>query len=248
MRRIRLYCDPADFSLQSGFCGELDPRNTHYLKNVLRVRAEQALVLFDGEGHEYQAKVKTVGRRDIEIEIGNQISRDQSPESELNIQLGIGISKGERMDWVMQKATEMGVAGIHPLSTQRCDVKLDASRMEKKLGHWKSVLVSATEQSNRVCIPGLNSPVRFDEFAEAPADLKLLFDPNGIALTAVARDLPAPTSVAIAIGPEGGFCEEELAVAENSGFRICSMGPRVLRTETAPVAALAVIQQLWGDF
>lgn len=248
MRRIRLYCDPADFSLQSGFCGELDPRNTHYLKNVLRVRAEQALVLFDGEGREFEAKVKTVGRRDIEIEIGDLISRGQSPESELTIQLGIGISKGERMDWVMQKATEMGVANIYPLFTERCDVKLDASRMEKKLNHWKSVLVSATEQSNRICIPGLNSPTSFKKFAEVPADLKLLFDPDGIALAHVARQIPAPQSVAIAIGPEGGFCKEELTVAEQSGFRVCAMGPRILRTETAPVAALAVIQHLWGDF
>ena len=248
MRRIRLYCDPSEFSLQSGFCGELDSRNTHYLKNVLRVRSEQKLVLFNGEGQEYEAKVKSVGRRDIEIEIGDQIFRDQSPESNMSIQLGIGISKGERMDWVMQKATEMGVASIHPLLTQRCDVKLDASRLEKKLGHWKSVVVSATEQSNRIRVPEISAPAGLKVFAENEADLKLLFDPSGRSLSSVAGEISTPKSVALAIGPEGGFCEEELRESERTGFQVCSIGPRVLRTETAPVAALAVIQQLWGDY
>lgn len=248
MRLIRLYCDPNAMTLHAGFEGELDSRNTHYLKNVLRARAGQALELFDGLGKEYSANISLVERRKIQIQIGDLISKKVSTESPLAICLAIGISKGERMDWVMQKATELGVSRIIPLKTQRCEVKLDEQRFNKKLEHWKSVVISASEQSNRSTIPGIAAAQTFSDFVKSKSsDLCLVFDPKGKSLATIASGLAKPKSVTVAIGPEGGFTDAELNVASESGYELCVFGPRILRTETAPVACLAVLQHLWGD-
>lgn len=251
MRRIRLYCDPANLSLRSGYVGELDSRNLHYLKNVLRVRSGQVLALFDGRGQEFEASVTAVNRRDIEISIGKTVNREQSSESPLNIQLAIGISKGERMDWVMQKATELGVTSIQPLFSERCDVKLDATRLNKKLDHWKSVIVSACEQSDRVSLPNIHEPIDLKDYLNRKevqaADLRLVFHPGGQSLSQIAKSHKAPESVVMVIGPEGGFEDSEAAGAANRGFLITGLGARILRTETAPVAALAIAQYSWGD-
>lgn len=248
MRLIRLYCDPKAMALDAGFEGELDSRNAHYLKNVLRVRAGQKLELFDGLGKEYSANVSVVERRKVEIQVGDLISRDVSSESPLDICLAIGISKGERMDWVMQKSTELGVNRICPLKTQRCEVKLDEQRLNKKLEHWKSVVISASEQSYRSKIPDIAISHTFTDFVNSTSsDLSLVFDPMGKPLDKIATDLAKPKSITVAIGPEGGFTDAELNVACDSGYELCVFGPRILRTETAPVACLAVLQHLWGD-
>ncbi len=248
MRRVRLYCDPTGLELKSGYVGELDARNTHYLKNVLRTRVGQPLALFDGNGNELQAQVSVVERRKVVVSIGETINRPYETESPLKISLGIGISKGERMDWVVQKATELGVYSIHPLFTERCDVKLDEQRLGKKIAHWQSVVVSACEQCDRSRLPSLAVPEDFSQFIAREADgVNLIFDPTGSPLRDLTNSLTPPNKVTLLVGPEGGFVPGEIEKAEQSGYNSCTFGPRILRTETAPVAGISVLQHLWGD-
>jgi 16S rRNA (uracil1498-N3)-methyltransferase len=148
------------------------------------------------------------------------------------------------MDWAIQKATELGVTQITPIVSERCEVRLNDERADKRLAHWRQIAISACEQCGRSVLPVIHPPMSLRDWLPVEADLKLVLHPVAAPLTSHAR----PQTLAFLIGPEGGLSESEVEQAANQGFQPARLGPRVLRTETAPVVALSVAQQLWGDF
>ena len=227
---------------------ELDAQATVHLTKVLRLRVGDALVVFNGEGGEYTANVSEVGRRSTMIEIGEFV--DRSVESTLELVLLQGVSRGERMDYTVQKAVELGVSRIVPVMTARTMVNLKGDRQEKRRGHWQSVVNGACEQSGRNRVPVVAPVMKFaDAIAAedvAAPGLKLVLHHRA---EANLNSLPAPKGpVTLLIGPEGGLSAEEIAAAEAVGFLSLCLGPRVLRTETAALAAMSVLQWQWGDF
>ncbi len=221
----------------------LPEAQAHYIGRVLRLAAGDAVQLFDGSGSEFVGELVEVGKKRVLVELREQ--RAGLAESPLRIHLGQGLSRGERMDWAVQKATELGVAEITPIVSERCEVRLRDERADKRLAHWRQVAISACEQCGRSVLPVIHAPLALaDWLAQAEAELKLVLHPVAAPLASHAR----PASLAFLIGPEGGLSEAEVQQAQASGYQAARLGPRVLRTETAPVVALSVAQQLWGDF
>lgn len=222
---------------------ELPEAQAHYIGRVLRHAAGDAVQLFDGSGQEYLGELIDVGKKAVRVELREQLAGQA--ESPLRIHLGQGLSRGERMDWAIQKATELGVGEITPIVSERCEVRLKDERADKRLAHWRQVAISACEQCGRSVLPLIHPPITLAEWqGHVQAELKLVLHPVAAPLESHAR----PHSLAFLIGPEGGLSEAEVAQAKATGFHAARLGPRVLRTETAPVVALAVAQQLWGDF
>ena len=239
MRLSRFFID-APLSLGQH---ELPEAQAHYIGRVLRHAAGDAVQLFDGSGQEYLGELIEVGKKAVRVELREQLAGQA--ESPLRIHLGQGLSRGERMDWAIQKATELGVGEITPIVSERCEVRLKDERADKRLAHWRQVAISACEQCGRSVLPVIHAPVSLVEWqAHVQAELKLVLHPVAAPLESHAR----PHSLAFLIGPEGGLSEAEVEQAKAAGFHAARLGPRVLRTETAPVVALAVAQQLWGDF
>lgn len=202
-----------------------------------------ALQLFDGSGNEFRGTLLEVGKKRVVVRLDESFAGQV--ESPLQIQLGQGLSRGERMDWAIQKATELGVNEITPIFSERCEVRLKDERADKRLAHWRQVAVSACEQCGRSRVPVIHPPVLLaDWIKQTQADLKLVLHPVAEPLVSHAK----PATLAFLIGPEGGLSDAEVDQAQGAGFLPARLGPRVLRTETAPVVALAVAQQLWGDF
>lgn len=242
MRIPRLF---VDVPMQAGDQIELPSDAAHYVSKVLRLKAGRPLLIFNGQGGEYQAALKTVDKKSVTVDV--ETFSDVDRESPLKVELAIGISRGDRMDWVVQKATELGVTAITPLFTERTEVKLDASRQASRLQHWQQVAVSACEQSQRTRVPVVSPPRRFGDFLDdCNAQHKLVLHPS--AEGAGLNPQEAIDSVCVLVGPEGGFSEAEIDSALMAGFRAWQVGPRVLRTETAPVVALSILQALWGDY
>ena len=222
---------------------ELPEAQAHYIGRVLRLAPGAAVQLFDGSGREYLGELAEVGKRSVSVELREVF--DGLAESPLRIHLGQGLSRGERMDWAIQKATELGVAEITPLVSERCEVRLKDERADKRLAHWRQIAISACEQCGRSVLPVIHAPLGLDDWQrQVQAELKLVLHPVAEPLASHAR----PSSLAFLIGPEGGLSEAEVEQAKSHGFHAARLGPRVLRTETAPVVALSVAQQLWGDF
>lgn len=242
MRIPRIY---QPISLNSGQTVELDAQATVHLTKVLRLRVGDALVVFNGEGGEYAARVDAVGRRSASIVLGEFV--DGGVESPLPVVLLQGVSRGERMDYTVQKAVELGVSRIVPVITERTTVNLKGERQEKRRAHWQAVVNSACEQSGRNRVPEVAAVTPFTvALAEVDASLKLVLHHR--AQTSLDA-LPVPSGpVSLLIGPEGGLSAVEIAAAEAAGFVPLRLGPRVLRTETAALAALSVLQWCWGDF
>ena len=239
MRLSRFFID-APLSLGQH---ELPEAQAHYIGRVLRHAAGDAVQLFDGSGQEYLGELIDVGKKAVRVELREQLAGQA--ESPLRIHLGQGLSRGERMDWAIQKATELGVSEITPIVSERCEVRLKDERADKRLAHWRQVAISACEQCGRSVLPVIHAPVSLAEWqAHVQAELKLVLHPVAAPLESHAR----PHNLAFLIGPEGGLSEAEVEQAKAAGFHAARLGPRVLRTETAPVVALAVAQQLWGDF
>jgi 16S rRNA (uracil1498-N3)-methyltransferase len=229
--------------LASGASIVLDPVATRHLREALRMAPGDALVLFDGSGGEYAAEVVAVERQRVEVRLGAHAAVER--ESPLVVTLAQGISRGERMDYTLQKAVELGVRHIVPLATERSTVRLDDARAAKRLEHWQGIIRHAAEQSGRTRLPQLAALLRVDTYAASEsAALKLMLDPA--ADTALAACPPAAT-VSLAIGPEGGFSSGERAALTAAGFRAARLGPRVLRTETAALVALSILQSRHGD-
>lgn len=239
MRLSRFFID-APLSLGQQ---ELPEAQAHYIGRVLRHAVGDAVQLFDGSGQEFRGELSEVGKKGVRVELREQFAGQA--ESPLRIHLGQGLSRGERMDWAIQKAVELGVAEITPIVSERCEVRLKDERADKRLAHWRQVAISACEQCGRSVLPVINGPLTLGEWlALVEAELKLVLHPVAEPLTSHAP----PQTLAFLIGPEGGLSDAEVAQAAAQGFHAARLGPRVLRTETAPVVALSVAQQLWGDF
>lgn len=209
---------------------------------VLRKGVGESLVVFDGRGHEALATIAGVDRKRVEVVIERLLA--PLPESRLAVHLGQAISKGERMDFAIQKAVELGVSAITPLYTERGDVRLKGERAARKLAHWRGVAVSACEQCGRAVVPEVLEPQPLAPWCAARDEaLKLVLHPG----EASPERLAPPDSVALLIGPEGGLTETEMVSARSHGFAALTLGPRILRTETAPIVALSVLQYRFGD-
>ena len=221
----------------------LDEETAHYITRVLRLGPGAALILFNGDGNEYHALLEDAGKKRAQVKVGHAVRPQR--ESPLHITLGQGISRGERMDFVLQKSVELGVSAITPLWTVRSQVRLSGKRLDKRLSHWRGIMRSASEQSGRVILPGLNDACSLGDWCRAAtANCRLVLDPQA---TLTPGELPPADDVCVLIGPEGGLDAEEIDSAATAGFQRVRLGPRVLRTETAALAALAVLQTLWGD-
>ena len=215
-----------------------------HLVRVLRLQPGDACVLFNGDGYDYDARLVAAGKREARAEI--LAARPVKNESPLRISLLQGIARGEKMDWILQKATELGVARIVPVDSERSEVKLDAARAEKRLAHWREVVVAACEQSGRAVVPEVLPPQPLGRGAALREGRGFLLDPVATHTLASLQGNP-PGACILAIGPEGGWSprdHEQLLAAGYEGLRL---GPRVLRTETAGIAAISALQALAGD-
>ena len=242
MRIPRVYLD---LPLNTGSEIELSEAAHNPLVKVLRMKQGFKLVLFNGDGFDYQAELSSVAKRESRVRIIAADSNDR--ESPNDIHIGQGLSRGERMDYAVQKAPELGVQSLTPLFTDRSEVKLTAERQEKRSAHWQQISISASEQSFRAKPMSVNNAVSLTEWINrCDAELKLILHPH-LELTSLNHE-PRPSSVALLIGPEGGLEESEVELALQKGFKPWLLGSRILRTETAPVAAASVLNYLWGDF
>lgn len=244
MRIPRIY---TDLSLRCDSSLVLDGSAARHLCSALRMKAGQPIILFNGQGGEYAAELTEVGKNRVSAKIVEY--RDIDRESTLKVHLAIGISRGERMDLIVQKATELGAMEITPLFTERTEVKLNGQRLEKKMRHWQQIAISACEQCQRNQVPRINSPVTLDQWLS-------LSEHNGAEILKFVlhhrtekrlSEHQAATEICLLVGPEGGLGEREVTAAIERGFQPLALGPRVLRTETAPLAAISILQSLWGD-
>jgi 16S rRNA (uracil1498-N3)-methyltransferase len=242
MRTPRIFTDSP---LATGGQCELDDNAAQHVGRVLRMQAGQALVLFNGDGKDYTATITESGKKRVAVAVED--AEQNLTESNLEIVLGQALSKGDRMDYAVQKAVEMGVTRIVPLSTERCDVKLKGDREDKRLRHWRQIAISAAEQCGRARVPEIHPVMALPDWFSHTGDCDLrlvLHHRTEQSLGSLAQ----PSRVALMIGPEGGLSQDEIIAAEATGFIPVALGPRVLRTETAPVAVMALCQWLWGDF
>jgi 16S rRNA (uracil1498-N3)-methyltransferase len=241
MRIPRIYTPSP---LHSGATIELDENAFNHAVRVLRLSEKSSLILFNGAGGEYEAVLCDVQKKRASATLGAYSNREC--ESPLPIILGQCISRGEKMDYTIQKAVELGVTEIAPLFSERCGVRLDQERSDKRMQHWQSTIISACEQSGRNRLPLPHSPTSLEQwFNNIEASCKLVLDPTASSSLA---QLPKPEkNVALLIGPEGGLSDVEIEGAIKSGFTAIRLGPRILRTETAGLVVLSSVQQLWGD-
>lgn len=269
MRLTRCFVPEA---LRAGSMVTLPQETAAHLTRVLRLRAGATLTVFDGRGGEYEARLlepatpvagregatgRTGDRAAVQVEVGEYRAVDR--EAPVPVTLLQCLARGERMDWIVQKATELGVATIVPLTSRHSVVQLDAGAMARRLGHWRGVAIGACEQSGRNRVPEIgppcdvqtacaaiaaahSPPVRLLLSPEAPLSL-----PQALESAGLSKARP-PEGIALLVGPEGGLAEPELAAAVAHGFIPCRLGPRILRAETAPLAALAAIGAVLGDF
>jgi 16S rRNA (uracil1498-N3)-methyltransferase len=244
MRSTRIYTPQA---LQDRSEVELDPAALHHVVQVLRLRSGDTLSLFNGDGHDYQAQLTRSDRKGARVEILQRSAPE--PRAALRTSLGLAVSKGERMDFAIQKSVELGVAEITPLISERSVVRLPPERMEKRLHHWQRIVIAACEQSGRRRLPKLCSVQTLsawcgDRLAESATVLVLDHRSD----TTLDKVQPPDGEVSLLVGPEGGLSPAELEAATGAGVQAVRLGPHVLRTETAPLAALAAMHALWGDF
>ena len=240
--KTRLYVTAA---LEPGATLPLDPDRSHYVARVLRLRPGDALVLFDGRGGEHAASIAGVSRNAVTVTVGERNGREA--EAPLAIRLIQGISRGDRMDFVVQKATELGVRRITPVITEFSVVRLDGAKAQKRAEHWTKIAQGACEQCGRNRLPAIDAPQALAAMLDSPAcgGARIVLHPG--AGESLASGRFAGERIELLIGPEGGLSGGELEQAAAAGFVACSLGPRILRTETAALAALAVLQAAHGD-
>jgi 16S rRNA (uracil1498-N3)-methyltransferase len=242
MRLTRIY---SEGPLTSGAVVPLSAAGAYHVARVLRMRPGAPLIVFDGSGMDFPSEIVNVDGDQVSVRLTSQTPA--TGESPLRITLVQGISRGERMDWTLQKATELGVIGVAPVLTSRSVVRLDEKQAAKKHAHWRAIVIGACEQCGRSRIPTVGMPVQLrDHFANVRKDgMRLVLSPSAPASLAGIASLPS--KVDLLIGPEGGLDDDEISAAQKAGFMPVRLGPRVLRTETAGVVALTVLQALWGD-
>ena len=212
---------------------------------VVRLAVGDRVTLFNGEGGEYTATISAIEKKHVTAEI--KLFEPHEVELPYAITLAQALPEASKMDWIVEKAVELGVHAIQPLASQRCVVRLSAERAEKRLQHWAGIVVAASEQSGRNRLATVAGPVDFTQWiAQQDLHPRIMLSPrSGQSLSDWARHHP-PQSVALMIGPEGGFTEQEEAQAQAKGVLMLGMGPRVLRTETAGLAAVAALNAVWG--
>jgi len=244
MSAPRFYCPPP---LPLNADAELPPEAAHHASRVLRLRVGDAVQIFDGLGNALDATISAINGKHVLL--GNLQPVMKQLESGLRIVLAQAMSTSEKMDWVVQKATELGAAEIVPVQTQRSVAKLTGPRAEKRAEHWRNVTISACEQCGRNALPQLHAP---QELGAWLGEMRHMSASKFILLPGGAGNLPMQPkpqgSATLLIGPEGGFTADEAKVAEQAGFVPVLLGPRVLRTETAAIAGIAALQTLWGEF
>ena len=241
MRLTRCYLDQP---LDVGTTVILPESAAQHLIRVLRLREGDACVLFNGDGHDHDARIVAIGKRETQAEITARRRIDN--ESPLRITLLQGIARGEKMDWIVQKATELGVSRILPVASERSDVRLDEARAHKRHAHWQEIAISACEQSGRAVLPELLPTQPLASATRRCDGTGFILDPASAAsIKSVASTLS--TASTLAIGPEGGWSPRDLEQLREAGFCGLRLGPRVLRTETAGIAAIAALQALAGD-
>ncbi len=219
----------------------LDKVMCHYLTQVLRLKEGETLILFNGEGGQYLGQCHFMKKV---VQVALTTFENINRESTLQLHLGQGLVRGDRMDWVIQKATELGVQQITPLISALCNVKLDEERSQKRLVHWQNIAISACEQSGRTQLPIIHPPLPLAKWvAQSFQGTSLVFDTNS---DVPLKNLLPNNSFRLAIGPESGWQWEEIQWMVAQGFTACSLGPRILRTETAPIVALGILQGLFG--
>ena len=241
MRMTRVYLDQV---LESGSTCRLPEEAAHHVVTVLRMKTGEALVLFNGRGGCYQAVINSVQKRSVEVTIGAHAPDDR--ESSLSITLAQAVMRGQHMDYALQKAVELGVHHIVPLLCLHGNVKLDDEQKQHRHEHWGRIIISACEQCGRNRLPLLSAPLRLADWVGTDqSELKLILHPrNGVRLASLRSACSALTLLA---GPEGGFSEDEIAGAERHGYKSITLGPRILRAESAALVAISVCQAQWGD-
>jgi len=218
----------------------------HYIGTVLRLKAGGTVALFNGEDGEFLAELRDISKKHATLLPREAVENHADPV--LPVHLGIGLPRGERMDLIIQKSTELGVGRVTPLFTERCEVKLDEKRAVKRQAHWRKVAVSATEQSGRCRVPVIETPVPLkDWLQQTHPGCSLVLDPRARSRLTLPPD-HGRGPVTVLSGPEGGLTDEEVREAEACGFTPATLGPRILRTETAPLAVISILQYLAGDF
>ena len=242
MRTSRVYTDQP---LSVGACVTLEEGPARHLAQVLRLKANASVVLFNGDGHDYQGIITTLQKRHVAVTLSSV--GEAEPVPTLEIHLGLGISKSERMDFAIQKAVELGVSEITPLVTERCVVRISDQRMQKRLQHWRNIIISACEQSGRRRLPHLHETQPLKSWLDAHTHSSgFLLDHRSE--QSFPDFAPPANATTLLVGPEGGLSEGERNRAKASGLQGARLGPHVLRTETAPLAAITALQTLWGDF
>ncbi|GAB2501680.1 16S rRNA (uracil(1498)-N(3))-methyltransferase [Lysobacter humi (ex Lee et al. 2017)] len=218
-----------------------------HLTRVLRLAVGDACVAFNGDGHDYAATLASVGKREARLRIGT--ASPVHRESPLRLVLLQGVARGEKMDLILQKSTELGVHGVRPVWSQRSDVRLDEARAAKRLDHWRGVVASACEQCGRAVVPDVTAPVPLAAaLAALPPGIRgLWLDPSG-AHALQAMPAPGEAGLCLAVGPEGGWSPLDREQLQAAGFEGLRLGPRILRTETAGLAAIAALQARFGDW
>jgi len=236
-----------ELPLHLGQIIDLPVATARYLAQVLRLRLGDGCVLFNGDGYDYSAVIHALNKQRVQVRVEGRQALDN--ESSLGITLLQGIARGEKMDLILQKATELGVNAIIPISSQRSEVRLDADRAEKRLAHWQAVVRAACAQCGRAYIPNVAAPQSLTQSLSAlPSALRLFLDPAKDAKKIAELTAPLAKQVILGIGPEGGWSARDRDQLTAAGFHRVRLGPRILRTETAGLAAIAVLQTHWGDF
>jgi 16S rRNA (uracil1498-N3)-methyltransferase len=239
MKHTRIYTSQV---LEADITLRLEKAASHHCLKVLRLTKGANVVLFNGDGFEYLAEIVAIENQQADYYVLSQ--QPGISESPLTIHLAQGLARGQKMDYVIQKAVECGVSSITPILSERCGVKLTTDRVDKKLKHWQQVIVSACEQCGRSVVPTIGAPVDFLSYISQHPELKLMAHPAQQVVSSLPESLQ---EVSIMIGPEGGFTESEIDQAKKAGAVVLSLGPRVLRTETAALVAMTLLQQKFGD-
>lgn len=240
MRQHRVYTSR---DLAPGQLVQLEEKASRHLSKSLRLATGDRLTLFNGDGYDYFGTILKSPKTALEIKIDNRSEPQQKPL--LDIHLGIVILKGERMDYALQKTTELNVSRITPLFSQYAVVQLSGERLNKRMQHWQGVINSACEQSGRCYVPRLNPAERLQDFLAARKDCFFL---SPRASSVLSQNKPEGNQLSLVTGPEGGFSDSEEEMATDLGAIPVRLGEIILRAETAPVAAISAIQTLWGDF
>ena len=225
----------------------LSNKVAHHATHVLRLRTDDKIILFHNDLYDYSAVINQINKKTVVVYIDSKFENQKNPT--IHLRLFQSLSSSEKMDWIIQKSVELGVSSIIPMYSKRSNIKLQGSRAEKKLSHWQQVVISACEQSGRSSLPKISLPKKIQECLnqENANHLKLILSPKE-KNTIQNINNSSVKNIDIMIGPEGGFAEEELNQAIKSNFVPIGLGPRILRTETAPLSILSILQYKYGDF